>query len=705
MTYNTLSSHPYRTNHNTISQTPPAPLTYPTPSSNHTPSFTPTSVSDRKAHEAAKARKIKEYLGIAANISDWDFEALQNDIQALGKSLISEDDSDPVPQPTNSLLQFTPTVHVPLPGNKSTEEEKPHSPSIQSSLPSDTESESEEFLNEEDEELQLLHNYESDQFSIAWRWYWLQLQVKDIQYHIEKCNQEIKDLRENKESCVPSKKEFEENCSRSVGWNKLQENRKLCSPASSALRLRLGNSFHPLFPKKPKKFVLPKQQTQAKPSPVIDPLTQSHDSEPSTPSSSRKKANRNRTPSRRSPSTRRTELTSSQKSRPLVRKTSDYDIDDVVLPMMTGTVRKIRKIKYKEILTPTFRDINPSYNLKEETNENSSSDENTDDEVYANRHAPKEQDERVRFAIPPPTTQKKQSTDSLRTSNSSENIPKRTTPQIDRRASTGQTPTPKKQKKKQKKKRRKSTSSASSTRIKLSRPIFTIKMDQNEATSQLESPETEIIHTKRRRKPSQKRKEMSNSTPDFISTEEVHSPLVNRNYRYPDSIYVSSLTPSITKIKSPPKHSHNTRRSALATTIFGNETIPVPNTKRKRGTKNKKNKNQTNTLSKSLNDCILSATADSSGTKILLRIAQNTIPTPLQLRVAPTEERQATPPEPPVTPVVSVDRNQQVDTKIRIAPMQDIDYDDISTEDDDDFDMSASTDINSEQPSEDTMEF
>merc|ERR1712137_89943 len=391
MTYNTLS-HPYRTQHNNTVSHPPMTLMDNHPhshsmSSTHMSYFGTASAGDRKAHEAAKARKIKEYLGIAANISDWDFEALQSDIQALGETLLAEVGSPSITQPAEKNQMDTDE-----PEDKRDSADILHEPEP---LPSDTDSDQESEAIEEDEEMQMLHKYEKEQYSLAWRWYWLQLQVSDLQFHITQCDNEVEELRKNKESCLPPPKGFETNWARRVGWKKLQRNRDLLPPNSSAIHLRLGNSFHPLFAKKPRKFTLP-QQPKTEAAPVVpDSLPVPEPISPRRPN-----RNRNSTPtSRRSPSRRNSELTSSQPCRSLSRR-NDYDIDDIVLPMMTGTVRKIRKIEYKEILTPRYREIDDSLDVPMSDATNDSSDENTSDEIYSNRHAPKEQEERNRFVLP-----------------------------------------------------------------------------------------------------------------------------------------------------------------------------------------------------------------------------------------------------------------------------------------------------------------
>lgn len=692
----------------------------------HSSYSTPSSHLDRKNHEAIKAQKIKEYLGIAANISDWDFEALQNDIKALGESLMKEvaekEARDKREQDqilsnyentaANTILPPSIDPSLLLQKRPATTSASSVVSSVNSAETSDTDDEMDQdhfplpiqpSELDYDDESKLLKKYEQDEYAIGWRWYWLQLQLHETLKNIDQCDNEIqqcrnqkppvfdhKKLKSNSASSSSSSKSNESDdvemedqdhdeanedfssSSRCVGWLRLQQNRKLLPPTSQAIHLRLGNTIHPLYSDHPQMINIPSssnsnnnedQQNENESMDDEEDEDLLEDSSTTIRSSrSRNRNRRNRTSSgtggssgtnknkstsnknrqrstsrKRSPSQRKTSTdsalnnsTGSQKKRSSLRRTSDYDIDDVVLPQMGGTVQKIRKIEYKEIFTPTYRliadyeqkqmllennttttiinnsleqtnnhntvnnnndnnntcDINTldstldcnNNNMNDNTNdnllaapsnttttttaisssttadeemndndsvdtdnENSSSYEDTDDEVYIARHTPKEIDEKNRFAIPKPST-------------------------------------PNKKKRKEKKKKDKKP-----------RPVFTVSSPNSPKRAVHPNSHQDLQHSlptpksTRKRKPSRKKQEMAQSLPDLIETldkdksksksklqskyQNLEQQTTNLDQAKPISsssppVYVSSHSP-LSSVQSTPTHSHNTRRSAL----------------------------------------------------------------------------------------------------------------------------------------------
>merc|ERR1711879_561843 len=105
---------------------------------------------------------------------------------------------------------------------------------------------------------------------------------------------------------------------------------------------------------------------------------------------------------------RSNELTNSQR-RTSTRRSADFDIDNVVLPM-SGT---IRTIEYKEIETPHFRLVDK----KQPVEPMDDSSEDTDIEKYKILHEAGEVKEKNRF-VPVPTLQKKNSENALSTTTS-----------------------------------------------------------------------------------------------------------------------------------------------------------------------------------------------------------------------------------------------------------------------------------------------
>ena len=504
----------------------------------------------KKSQESTKSQKIKEYLGIAANISDWDFEALQNDIKALGESLSIDSYSDPVPSGAGPLSATTPTVHVALPNSlrlptlsetdssSSRPHEEAHSP-----LPSDTESEEENcpILNLEDEndaEAKILRTLEHDTFAVSWRWSWLQLQYQEVQRNLAHCTRQVQTMRRQKPSCVPilahpaapSPPSLADSSARCLGWSRLSDNRPLVPPPAQILHFRLGKTFHPLFSESPRVIVRPKTNRK-----------QSSDRESSSSRSrSRSTASSNRSQSRwerdrlRRERNRKNASTTTSPVRKKTRRTADFDINNVVLPQMGGTVQKIRTIEYKEILTPPFRPSNDDLTGLDE----GSSSENTDDEVYAMRHEPKEKDEQARFAIPEPQLKKIEKMREKRRRSMRQSAP--ATLSSSPADETGS---------RSARKRSKGDDENAGSASKRSR----------KSTSSKKSRSTKKGSSKKK---TERRK---SSTVLSASTSGVeHSPPpspVVAPHRYPDDSFVSTVSLSANS-SQPSAHSHNTRRSA-----------------------------------------------------------------------------------------------------------------------------------------------
>lgn len=404
----------------TPASTTPSPTPAPAPAA--APVGAMNVVSSQRPPESTKAQTIKEYLGIAANISDWDFEALQNDIKALGESLSIDSYTDPVPSGAGPLSATTPTVHVALPNSlrlaatfsetgpgetAALADEQARSP-----LPSDTESEDESCLplnleEENDAEARILRTLERDTFAVSWRWSWLQLQYQEVQRTLSHCTRQVQAMRQQKPSSVPilahpaapsPPSSLADSSARCVGWSRLSDNRPLVPPPAQILHFRLGKTFHPLFSESPRVILRPKT-TRKNTSDRGSSTSRSRSR--STNSSNRSMSRRERDRLRRERNRKNTSATTSP-VRKKARRTADFDINNVVLPQMGGSVQKIRTIEYKEILTPPYRDVTDDLTGLEE----GSSSENTDDEIYATRHDPKEKDERARFALPEPQLKK-----------------------------------------------------------------------------------------------------------------------------------------------------------------------------------------------------------------------------------------------------------------------------------------------------------
>ncbi|XP_073330082.1 KAT8 regulatory NSL complex subunit 1-like protein isoform X2 [Pagrus major] len=96
-----------------------------------------------------------------------------------------------------------------------------------------------------------------------------------------------------------------------------------------------------------------------------------------------------------------TQITSKRASQGFVRKrqgVSEYNIDNIVIPM---TAAKVEKLQYKDILTPRWRlvDTSPLINREAEKVEDSEEGQVEDltDEVFARRHLALEQSEKMRW--------------------------------------------------------------------------------------------------------------------------------------------------------------------------------------------------------------------------------------------------------------------------------------------------------------------
>ncbi|XP_073438324.1 KAT8 regulatory NSL complex subunit 1-like isoform X2 [Dendrobates tinctorius] len=100
-----------------------------------------------------------------------------------------------------------------------------------------------------------------------------------------------------------------------------------------------------------------------------------------------------------------TEIPPSSNSTALKRKRfeNSYDIDNIVIPMSMAAAARVEKIQYKEILTPSWRELDPS---EQTILEGDPQLEDLSDETYQNRHNAYEDLERSRWdswtsAIPP----------------------------------------------------------------------------------------------------------------------------------------------------------------------------------------------------------------------------------------------------------------------------------------------------------------
>ena len=232
------------------------------------------STADRKAEEAAKARKIREYLGIAAKISDVDFEALQHDIHLLNEALMEDSSEDQ----NNDLVDDSSKLNTPsslvdldsqLTENTKTLDEKYNinEEEMEIELPSDTESESEIDESKTNQSANpFLSQYKSQINNISWRWKWLQLQVNEVKKNVDFIDESLLTLQSSKEPCYEEYDNDTSTCSRINGWKKLSTPRKLIPPTARSLHLHTGG-IHPLFATTPRKIKLPGEKKEELPLP------------------------------------------------------------------------------------------------------------------------------------------------------------------------------------------------------------------------------------------------------------------------------------------------------------------------------------------------------------------------------------------------------------------------------------------------------
>ncbi|NXF09852.1 KAL1L protein, partial [Smithornis capensis] len=95
---------------------------------------------------------------------------------------------------------------------------------------------------------------------------------------------------------------------------------------------------------------------------------------------------------------RPTHSTSSQhNSRRRLRSESSYDIDNIVIPMSLVAPSKLEKLQYKEILTPSWRAVEPQPLGESHTDEEETED--VSDEAFSRRHTKYEERERARWSL------------------------------------------------------------------------------------------------------------------------------------------------------------------------------------------------------------------------------------------------------------------------------------------------------------------
>lgn len=246
---------------------------------------------------------------------------------------------------------------------------------------------------DEDAELQLIHLFEGDWCDIAWRWDWLALQYAEAKHHLQLTERRLREMKRNKKPAFRVPEEYQ-GCARTLQFNNrsVVERPELVHKVPTKVILRTKFEPHPLSASD-KNFahrVALRAPTQPKPSQLK--LPNSPYLRRSTPSPS---SLRSRNPSRSS-TPRQRPRDSVRRSRDSVRRSVDNTLDQIVLP--GSSVRKIRKIEYREIFTPTFRQIEGALEAGVEGVEDTgSSDEDTSDEMYMRLHAPKEEAEHARF--------------------------------------------------------------------------------------------------------------------------------------------------------------------------------------------------------------------------------------------------------------------------------------------------------------------
>lgn len=89
----------------------------------------------------------------------------------------------------------------------------------------------------------------------------------------------------------------------------------------------------------------------------------------------------------------------SEFEKPNSRKTEDYDIDRIVIPK-SMYVTKIEVLKYEEIPTPSFKNLEPDNSKKSMPTEEIDLNEDISDEAFILRHSKAEVEERKRLTQP-----------------------------------------------------------------------------------------------------------------------------------------------------------------------------------------------------------------------------------------------------------------------------------------------------------------
>lgn len=90
---------------------------------------------------------------------------------------------------------------------------------------------------------------EREQADVAWRWHWLDLQSRELQYQIHQADQQYLKLRRGKQPVVPPVENGDMCSVRTSGMGALKKSRKLCRRAPTNLSGRIveGAESHPLF--------------------------------------------------------------------------------------------------------------------------------------------------------------------------------------------------------------------------------------------------------------------------------------------------------------------------------------------------------------------------------------------------------------------------------------------------------------------------
>lgn len=240
---------------------------------------------------------------------------------------------------------------------------------------------------DEDAELQLIHLFEGDWCDIAWRWDWLALQYAEAKHHLLRTERRLLEMKKNKRPVFRVPDEYQ-GCARTLQFNNrsFEERPELVHKVPTKVILRTKFEPHPLSASD-KNFahrVALRAPSQPKPSQLKLPNSPYLRRSVPSPSSLRSRNSpRTSTPRQRD---------SVRRSRDSARRSVDNTLDQIVLP--GSSARKIRKIEYREIFTPSFRQID---GVEEGVEDAASSDEDTSDEMYMRLHAPKEEAEHARF--------------------------------------------------------------------------------------------------------------------------------------------------------------------------------------------------------------------------------------------------------------------------------------------------------------------